>query len=69
MFLLGDVFLRNFYSVYDFLDLSVYLAVNEHSKDSVGFNQGLSKFSNIIVFTIIMAIFVGGSYFIIKFHT
>ena len=43
MFLLGDVFLRNFYSVYDFQDLSVYLAVNEHSKDSVGFNQGLIK--------------------------
>ena len=39
MFLLGDVFLRNFYSVYDFENLLVYLAVNLHSKDVVGYGD------------------------------
>lgn len=33
MFLLGDAFLRNFYSVYDYEHQAVQLAVNTHSKD------------------------------------
>jgi hypothetical protein len=35
MFLLGDTFLRNFYSVYDFETKSVWLAANLHAKDIV----------------------------------
>ena len=33
MYLLGDSFLRGFYSVYDYNDQSVRLAVNVHAKD------------------------------------
>jgi len=35
MFLLGDVFLRQFYSEYDFEDQSVKLAVNVHAQSYV----------------------------------
>ena len=36
MFLLGDVFLRNFYSVYDFEEQEISLAINKHAEDLVG---------------------------------
>lgn len=35
LFLIGDVFLRNFYSVYDFEKDQVGLGVNIHSKGKV----------------------------------
>ena len=35
MFLLGDVFLRNYYSVYDWENESVHLAINIHAADHV----------------------------------
>lgn len=35
MFLLGDTFLRNFYSVYDYDGQSVHLGVNVHSQNLV----------------------------------
>ena len=43
MFLLGDVFLRNFYSVYDFRNQKVRLAVNEHSRNDVSIHPVLSR--------------------------
>jgi hypothetical protein len=36
MFLLGDVFLRNFYSVFDFDNQEISLAINKHAKHVVG---------------------------------
>jgi hypothetical protein len=35
MYLLGDTFLRNFYSVYDYDNMSVKMAINIHAKDIV----------------------------------
>jgi hypothetical protein len=35
MLLLGDVFLRHYYSVFDYENLNVLLAVNSHSKHAV----------------------------------
>ena len=35
MFLIGDAFLRHFYSVYDFDRDQVSLGINVHSKDKV----------------------------------
>ena len=35
MILLGDVFLRNYYSVYDWENESVHLAINIHATDHV----------------------------------
>lgn len=39
MFLLGDVFLRNFYSVFDYDNQLVYLAVNKHAEDYVAISR------------------------------
>lgn len=39
MFLLGDVFLRNFYSVFDYDNQLVYLAVNKHSEEYVSITR------------------------------
>ena len=39
MFLLGDVFLRNYYSVYDFMRQSVRLAANIHSAQYVSIGK------------------------------
>ena len=39
MFLLGDVFLRNFYSVFDYDNNSIMLGVNLHSKEYVGIKK------------------------------
>jgi hypothetical protein len=39
MFLLGDVFLRNFYSVFDYENNKVSLGINLHSKDFVGIKK------------------------------
>ena len=36
MFLFGDVFLRNFYSVFDWDNQEVRLGINKHSVDNVG---------------------------------
>lgn len=39
MFLLGDVFLRSFYSVFDYDNQQVHLAVNEHAKEYVAIHK------------------------------
>jgi len=39
MFLLGDAFLRNFYSVFDYDEQQVYLAVNKHAENQVAINR------------------------------
>ena len=59
MFLLGDVFLRNFYSVYDFENLLVYLAVNKHSEHTVGYGDPATKGGNVFVFCLLMLVIVG----------
>jgi hypothetical protein len=69
MFLLGDVFLRNFYSVYDFENLLVYLAVNVHSKDVVGYGDPPTKHGNILVFTVVMMGIVICSFYLTKMIT
>ena len=61
MFLLGDVFLRNFYSVYDFENLLVYLAVNKHSETVVGYGDPATKGGNIFIYSLIMLVIVGVS--------
>lgn len=39
MLLLGDVFLRHYYSVFDYENLDVLLAVNSHSKHAVAIKK------------------------------
>lgn len=54
MFLLGDTFLRNFYSVYDFTNKSVKLAINRHSANIVGKRKRYSLFDTFLTYTFIM---------------
>lgn len=53
MFLLGDTFLRNFYSVYDFENQSVKLAVNKHAE---GYVRIVERQSKSYIYWIIMAV-------------
>jgi len=48
MFLLGDVFLRNFYSVFDYDEQEVYLAINSHAKDRVGISHTRHSMSYLV---------------------
>jgi hypothetical protein len=54
MFLLGDAFLRNFYSVYDFDNQAVKLAINIHSKNIVGIKVLPSRFIIFLIYCAIM---------------
>lgn len=62
MFLLGDVFLRNFYSVYDFYNQKVRLAANLHSYDRVGVTPPVGRglifciYSGVLVGTILVTL-------------
>lgn len=40
MFLLGDVFIRNFYSIFDYENQQVKLALNKHAQDQAGVYSG-----------------------------
>jgi len=69
MFLLGDVFLRNFYSVYDYENLQVQLAVNKNTQ-YVGYITdfvGPSKINNFIMSSAIL-ILTAVLYLIISHH-
>ena len=52
MFLLGDVFLRSFYSVYDFEGQSVKLGVNQHAKEWASMRKRDPAWFNALVFSI-----------------
>jgi hypothetical protein len=57
MFLLGDTFLRNFYSVYDYDGQSVHLAVNVHSQDLVKISMRKDqKWPYLIVYGLTVAV-------------
>lgn len=65
MFLLGDVFLRNYYSVYDFSKQMVRLAANSHSSQYVSIGPPMKMYfsffvysASIISFAIISVMFV-----------
>ena len=51
MFLLGDVFLRNFFSVYDFEKQELSLAINKHSEGYAGIRE-TTVLGNPIIFYI-----------------
>ena len=56
MYLLGDVFLRNFYSVYDFEQQSVKLGVNQHSKDHASIQKRDPAWQNMLIYLSLMSI-------------
>lgn len=61
MFLLGDVFLRNYYSVYNLNKQTVSLAVNLHAKDYAGIGKYSNSFMIYIALqtiAIILSIFI-----------
>lgn len=65
MFLLGDVFLRNFFSVYDFDNQELSLAINKHSEKYAGIREA-SELGNPVIFyitcVIILAALSVGTY-------
>ena len=56
MYLLGDVFLRNFYSVYDYDRQSVSFGVNIHAKDQASMFELTTSYKNVWTFLAIMSI-------------
>ena len=54
MFLLGDTFLRSFYSVFDFDNQMVQLGVNVHAKDYVSMRKRLPAWRTLKVYLMIM---------------
>jgi len=55
MYLLGDVFLRSFYSVFDFEQQSVKLGINIHAKEYASIRQRDPAYFNSVAFLIFMA--------------
>lgn len=66
MFLLGDVFLRNFYSVYDLTEQKVSLALNLHAKDYAGIGEYQGSF---LWYLLAMCIAMIASVFVYRFST
>ena len=57
MYLLGDVFLRQFYSVYDFEKRTIKLGVNVHSYPNANISIRPCQWANLVIFCIILAPF------------
>jgi len=60
MFLLGDVFLRNFFSVYDFDKQELSLAINKHSAKYAGIRD-TTDLGNPIIFYITCVMFISAT--------
>lgn len=55
LFILGDVFLRNFYSVFDYKNQKVSVAINRHAQDDVRIY--VSQHNQVIVFYVLSMLF------------
>ena len=56
MYLLGDVFLRNYYSVYDYHSQSVRLGVNIHAKDYASMRERDLDWESFYIYILVIGI-------------
>ena len=68
MLLLGDVFLRHYYSVFDYENLNVLLAVNSHSKHAVGIKPAGNNKALIGMIILILLVLGFGIYKFVKYR-
>mmetsp|Transcript_6911 Transcript_6911/g.11651 ORF Transcript_6911/g.11651 Transcript_6911/m.11651 type:complete len:87 (+) Transcript_6911:238-498(+) len=61
MYLLGDIFIRNFYSTFDFDKKEIRLAVNIHSKDFAKIIDARER-NQILKLVLILLLFIGLTY-------
>lgn len=66
MFLLGDIFLKNFYSVYDFDEWAISFAVNRHAENVVGIG-GTNELGRSFLFYCLMSpVLAGMTYYLLR---
>ena len=68
MLLLGDVFLRHYYSVFDYENLNVLLAVNSHSKHAVAIRPARNNKALIGMIILILLVLGFGIYKFVKYR-
>ena len=68
MLLLGDVFLRHYYSVFDYENLNVLLAVNSHSKHAVAIKPAGNNKALICMIILILLVLGFGIYKFVKYR-